>query len=334
MTRSSDISIIVQGDCRRNTEQVVQQLFATSPDAEVIVATFRGAYTAKQRSAVEPLVDKWVEISDPGSLPPTVRSDTAPENNLNRQIASTRAGLELATRPYILKLRSDAIVDVRKVAEAWRAGESTSPADPILVASRYTRHPDGINGYLFHLSDWITFGRADRVRAFWAAPLMQTIDATWFMRHSHPWAATATAKRFRALMSQEQWITTHYARGLGYSVPTHLSDTSGELRDAYRRFLVTHCVIADPDAIGLQVPKHVWAETSLFQRLDCISAADWRAMKDEVLHRRRRIEPLRFAARAVRHLIAAGILVRKRLTSPPASHKQPYKNERNTTWTR
>lgn len=331
MIGSSEISVIVQGDCRPNTEAVVQRIAKTAPNAEVIVATFRGAYTARQRSAIEPLVDAWIEIDDPGALPPTIRSDTAPENNLNRQIASTNAGLKIATRPYILKLRSDALVDVAAVAEAWKQGERTAPADPILVASRYTRHPDGINGYLFHLSDWITFSHAERVRAFWSCPNMPTEDADWFMQNDHPTFATATAKRFRARMSQEQWLTTHYARKLGFSVPEHLTDSTSELRDAYRRFLVTHCVIADPKAIGLEVPKHLWAETSLFQRLDCISAADWRAMKDEVIHGRKQVKPLRRLARTARHLIAAGILIRKRLKQTPAIVKQATKNERTKT---
>lgn len=328
MIRSEDVSVIIQGDGRPNTDRVVQRVYETAPDAEVIVATFKDAYTPDQRSAVEPWVDHWIETEDPGALPPTVRSNTAPENNLNRQIASTREGLRFASRPYILKLRSDALIDVAKVAAAWEEGETTSPADPILAASRYTRHPDGINGYLFHVSDWITFGRAERVRAFWKAPDMPIEEATWFTSNAHPWNATPTAKRFRARMSQEQWITTHYAKGLGFRVPTHLTDADDELRDAYRRFLATHCVIADPADIGLEVPKHVWAETSLFQRLDCISAADWRAMKKHVIHGRKRIEPVRLVARSLRHLIAAGILVRKRITSLPAHH-----HERKTTWT-
>jgi len=332
MIRSVDISVVVQGDFRPNTMQVLECVRATAPNAQVIFSSVSGGITAQQRSDANHLVSEWVITPDPGALPPTVVSPTAPLNNLNRMLVSTQGGLCSADRTYTLKVRSDAEIDVAKTTEIWDAGRMRCSAEPLLFASRYTRHPDGINGYLFHLSDWITFGRTEQVMSYWSAPQMSHADATWFLKEPHAIGTTATAKRFRARMSQEQWLATRYAGKRGYRVPTQLTGRSEGLVDSYRAFLAKECVIADHDQIGLKVPGHLWADASLFQRLDCLSHEDWTQIRDGyLLGTPERIEPIRAAARAARHAIAAGVLLRKWITKPIASIKDNPHKERSAT---
>jgi hypothetical protein len=312
MIRDEQITVVVQGDVRPGTPAVLQKIRATAPGARIVFSSFPNLVTDFQRDALAGLVDEWVWSSDPGALPATVRSPSAPRNNINRQLRSTAAGLERVRTPYALKLRSDAQVDVRAIAGLWwREAGVVGARRRMLFASRYTRHPCGINGYLFHVSDWIGFGTIEQLRDYWSTPDFSQEDAAWFETRPHRPGSTATSRRFRARMAQEQWIACNYARRHGYEVPDFLNQRSPSLVASYRTFLARECVIADARQIDLLVPAHAWAERSLFQRLDCASHEDWRRHATALAGGRMPVEPLRWLARSVRHAIARGVLIRK-----------------------
>ena len=112
MIGDDQVSIVVQGDIRANTSRAIAALRNQMPGAEIILSTFKDQIAHLESSNISLFVDKICASEDPGALPPTVRSPTAPPNNINRMLVSTQAGLKLATRPYALKLRSDAECDV------------------------------------------------------------------------------------------------------------------------------------------------------------------------------------------------------------------------------
>jgi WavE lipopolysaccharide synthesis len=322
MIRDDQITVVVQGDVRFGTSLVLQKIRASVPGARIIFSTFAGLVTPSQREALESLVDQWVWSTDPGPMPPTVRSPTAPPNNINRQLRSTSAGLAHVRSPYVLKLRSDAQVNVRSIADLWwRESQAVGARRRMLFPSLYTRHPCGINGYLFHVSDWLCFGVAEQVRDYWSAPAFSEEDATWFDNHAHVAGSTATARRFRARLTQEQWIACSYARRRGYQVPEFLDQRHSALLDSYRAFLARECVIADSRQIDLLVPTHAWAERAAFQRLDCTSHRDWRRQVAAVAGAGNQpLEPMRWLARSGRHMISRGILVNKWIKHRLARH--------------
>lgn len=322
-----DISIVVQGNVRPNTHRVLAAARHLFPGAQIVLSTFR-TEADDHVTRLYPLFDALVVSEDPGAQPSTVRSPTAGPNNLNRQLVTTQAGLAAATRLYALKLRSDSEIGSRELVDLWE-GQSRRDGheERLLFPSLYTRHPNGINGYPFHVSDWLTFGSTDQVRAYWEAPLMPLEVATWFEHRKHGCEATATAERFRALMTQEQWICTAYAGKRGFDVPVHLHDDEPEVVRSYSRFLATHCLIADVERIGLTVPGHAHAVDSRFQRIDCVSHADWVRIHEGVHGGRPTSELGRQLARWARRPILRGLLVRKWIASRIArmrtSRQQP-----------
>jgi WavE lipopolysaccharide synthesis len=334
MIALNDISVVLQGNFRANTLEVLRGIRETAPGAHIVFSTFENAVSVEQRQLLHNLVDEWVWSEDPGAMPATVWSTTAPCNNINRMLQTTTAGLARVRTPYALKLRSDAQVDVRAIAELWWQ-QSRGDADQrrVLFPSLYTRHPHGINGYLFHVSDWLGFGTTERLREYWRAPVFGDEEARWFETHAHRRFSTATARRFRARLTQEQWIACDYARRQGYQVPQFVNDRSRTLLASYRKFLARECVIVDSAQIGLLVPGHRHAQRSAFQSLDCTSHKAWRqllAPAGEV--RPAPIEPLRLLARSSRHAIARGILIRKWFKSklnrqcPPSPEIQEFKS--------
>lgn len=287
------------------------------PEAEIVLSTFKDQLVHLESSGLTLVVDKLCVSDDPGAMPPTVRSPTAPPNNINRMIVSTQAGLNRATRPYALKLRSDAECFACRIVSGWERGLGSD--DPtftrkLAFASHFTRHPHGINGYTFHPSDWLTFGRTEQVRKYWDAPLFTQQEATWFDRQPLPDGLTATTRRFRSQFTQEQWLCVNYARRIGYATPAMAHDRRNEVILAYERFLANECVVLGVDNIGLWVPKQAWARMSSFQDLDCVSHADWMAMAGFAPADPHR-EARRKQARWLRDLIAYGVLLKKWLTA-------------------
>jgi hypothetical protein len=271
--QARQLSIVVQGELKGATRQALWAYRSWVPQAELILSTYEHCAPAAHELRATGAVDELVLTEDPGALPPTVKSETAGDNNLNRMLATTQAGLAAAGRAFVLKVRSDALVDPRRVMARWAAeGEDHR----LLFASRYTRHPFGINGYLFHVSDWMSFGRIQRSRRYWHAPLMDLGNAMHFEHAPMPNEGTATAQRFRARLSQEQWICTHYAKSLGYGVPSRLAQRDPHLIQQYIRFLAKECIVCDRETLGLELDKHQHSFKSLFQAIDCISESDWR----------------------------------------------------------
>jgi hypothetical protein len=214
------LAIVVQGQIGPGTAAALARYRAIMPKARIVVSAYEACAVPGQILREQGLLDELVIVADPGPLPSTVRSPTAGPNNLNRMLATTQAGLQRAGRPYVLKVRSDASVDPLSVVLRWRA---EADENRLLFASRYTRHPFGINAYLFHPSDWITFGTLSRTWQYWGASPMGLEDATYFEHTPMQDQATATARRFRARLTQEQWLCTQYAAALGYPVPERLA---------------------------------------------------------------------------------------------------------------
>ncbi len=303
---------MVQGEVGACTERALVSYRQRAPEAQIILSTYGHCAEHAQGLQAKGLLDVLVISEDPGALPSTVKSPTAGPNNLNRMLVSTQAGLARADRAFVLKIRSDALIDPMRVAHRWAA---EGGGGRLLFASRYTRHPFGINGYLFHVSDWITFGRLDRCRHYWAAPLMEHADATVFESTPMTDKATATARRFRARMAQEQWICTHYAKSIGYTVPARIAHRNPLLVRQYVEFLAKECIICDRGTIGLELPKHERSFTSLFQKIDCLSESDWRNIQSTFFSNKRVSAGARLPAYVLRGAVSRLVLLRKRILS-------------------
>jgi hypothetical protein len=101
--QSRDISVVVQGPIHHQeslTKRVLESVRKHLPDAELILSTWKGSDVSGLDCDILLLND------DPG----TVEGVPPSHSNLNRQIVSTRNGLQKATRHYAMKLRTDTLL--------------------------------------------------------------------------------------------------------------------------------------------------------------------------------------------------------------------------------
>lgn len=166
---SKDISIIVQGGIEKNiTAEVLRTIRNVFPNSQVILSTW-------ETSDVSGLdFDEVVFSADVGKSYFSVYRASGGGNNVNRQIASSKAGVELATRKYILKTRTDIVFKnanflnvYQKYMESgviWQKGR-------IAINNFYTRNPR-MFPLSYHPSDWITFGYAEDIKNYYNIPLL------------------------------------------------------------------------------------------------------------------------------------------------------------------
>jgi WavE lipopolysaccharide synthesis len=279
MIHPSEITVVMQGDIRSETISAIRSVRHLLPNSRLILSTFNTEDTA----SIADEVDDVILSDDPGAMPSFVKTDILLVNNVNRQLTTSKAGLDLVRTAYAVKMRTDCVLHNANCVDLLERF-STSNADPeiLLVSSFFTRHPYGLACYLFHVSDWFVCGRSDRVRQFFSAPLMTLDDATWFERHKSLKSSTYAARRFRARFTPEQHITTHFAHTLGYQTPHYLNHWTIGLAEEYEDFLASEVVVASPSQLGFTIGKYIGIEDNIYQRVDCISFSDWA----HIVHRR------------------------------------------------
>lgn len=278
MIREDEITIVVQGNPREDIVPGLESVREVMPGVRLILSTFE----ARNISRFERYVDELVLSKDPGAFPPFTIGNTAAPNNLNRQLITSKAALDRVQTPYVLKMRTDCVLQGEGFTRVYEAANQNTPPDnPRLVASSfYTRHPGGIACYLFHVSDWFMFGTTEKVKRFFSGPLMSYEDATWFQDHNHRLLSTLSARRFRARYTPEQHISVSFARASGYRTPHFLNEINSDLVEEYRRFLRDEFVIASPGQLGFTLPKYAHLRSSLYEGIDCVSLSDWCQMQN------------------------------------------------------
>ncbi|WP_281083254.1 WavE lipopolysaccharide synthesis family protein [Klebsiella quasivariicola] len=183
------LSIIVQGSVMgpdgEPDMRVIRNLRRTRaafPLAEIILSTWQAPLATVERlkHRLSGLAVRLVMSPDPG---PLIGEDTAGKyvTNLNRMLLSSRAGLEEATRPLAVKLRTDCWLSRRRLLSLLEtqvlAVPREVPRDPayrvfrgrVVNASRFARDARGSLPYLFHPGDIFLAGYTEDLRLFFSA---------------------------------------------------------------------------------------------------------------------------------------------------------------------
>lgn len=263
------LSIVLQGPSRFLDKAIATQAAISArksyPGAEIIVSCWEGDII----DDLVPLVDKVIQSPDPGA-----QYGKLATLNVNRQIVSSRAGVGLATRPYVLKARSDLLFSSEKLwseyVRAQRAFTNINGYDPILITNLTTVNPNRQRRF-FSLCDWIYLGPRASIVELFKTPMYPDEDVNYLFEGD-------TVLRYNA----EQWITVNFLtkHGLDINVISDGYVTGASIEESHRRIVGKHFVMSSWFRLGLRTQKHrissfsldnmythcEWAEEFLMQR--------------------------------------------------------------------
>jgi hypothetical protein len=280
--KTSDITIVFQGAFKRYTQreatpirEVLKLTRRTLPGSRIVLSAWEGCDLPDRLP-----VDLVVLSPDPGPLAPLKLSDNKP-NNVNRQIASTAAGLAVVRTPFALKMRTDCFLEHAGFIDFYEAllrRQRHGHDRRIVTTAFFTLDPAVFERIPYHVSDWFQFGRTEVLQSYWDAPPVTPAQARHYESRPHAQGSNVFEKRFRAQFAAEQHVCMHYARKLGYAAPGHLNDVSPEVMRDYMRFLAQETLVLDPWQAGLVFPKYRWVNQSVLQGINNFMHLDWLAL--------------------------------------------------------
>ena len=208
---TKDISIVVQGPIIRNfeyysngwTNECLKRLRQHFPGAEIILSTWKGSDV----SGLD--YDILVENDDPGALVTWEAPWGSVYYNLNRQICSTKAGLQRATRKYAMKTRTDTIFNSNHLLTYFYKYPNRSQELKIFkerVIALFSTHPHRTKRPFF-ISDFLHFGLREDIMLLWDIPLVPEPETSqWFASRPKPVTPIGVDHPWRFRFIPEQYI--------------------------------------------------------------------------------------------------------------------------------
>jgi len=197
--------------------------------------------------------------------------------NANNQLRTTRAGLELATRPYVVKIRSDMVVKNSNILTLLnnRPKRAKSPKiitrEPVIVLNWSTVNPDTFLRLLHHPSDQLHAGATEDVRSIWSCPPYPVSYMRWFEWNAYPKNAQHGdyLQRYRS----ESWIWYNFVKEhCKFDFPDSYS-FSEELKNESKILIASNLMVVSSKMAGVKSSKN--ANPSWQSQVKMLSYYDW-----------------------------------------------------------
>lgn len=252
MISPRDVSVIVQGPYHPDqTPQCLASIARVLPGAQVILSAWKGDPLP---SSAEVQADAVLLSADPGGvdlknvLTPMVEYKTAIHySNVNRQTTSTRNGLDLARRPYALKLRSDMTLENRGFLDLHAQFQKTPGPMQVFknrIVATNARSPR--RSFAYFVQDFCSFGETDDMKMFWGCPPIPSREELLGM---------APLERDQHVLVPEQHLLLSAARRRFDAPLAGALDASPEIADASEKFIASNFVCADMRRFGARTLK-------------------------------------------------------------------------------
>lgn len=267
MIESKNISVVIQGAASRETIILIRSIRKYLPESEIVLSTWKGSELNDFDC------DKLILNEDPGAIS-AVFDKTRPYN-LNRQIVSTRNGICVSTRPYVLKLRSDMELKGSGFLAFWdqyqkRDQQYVFAKHKIIIPALYTIKGEYSNGKFhptpFHISDWFAFGTKADIAALFSVPLVDAKEfSRYFVYHPKPREYNIPWLNERYWrFPPEQYFGVCYARKWNANLNFSSCLSYDEVDfNASERFLVNNFIVLETNDSQITLNKNPYYSMSM-----------------------------------------------------------------------
>lgn len=261
-----DLTFCIQGPLiDEKGKNRAQNLFGSIakhfPQSEVVVSSWEDQ---REHSFPGP---KFIFSSDPGS---GLRRLEGGNNNINRQIVSTQAALELVTTSCAAKVRSDLLFKnnnmlrfLRLIGPGLRKSNNLSLlSGRVLVIDRHTYSPKKISPVAIplHISDVMQFGLTSDLKKLWSIPLMSNQEEEFFLTAALTNSDTSMhLPRYRA--EQYFWMQALLNSAHSHVISDQWDGFAASLPFESESFMSDNIVPAKARSLGITSQKYVWKIT-------------------------------------------------------------------------
>lgn len=275
-----DVTFVVQGPILENLKQkitgnLIRSIRKYFPESQILVSTWVGENTKSL-----PLVEKIIYSSDPGAIVFLEQPRTF--NNVNRQIVSTKRGLDEVNSKYAIKVRSDLILKNNKILNSLSHLE---PSDRnteykylnsyVLVTNQTSVNPRKLYRYPFAICDWFWAGRTEDLLDIWDIKLM---PEEWFRYFDEEEVLAKHNTRYLSRYFPETYITSTFIRKKQQLVFEDSFDVSQNNIELSENIIANNFIIKSNWQLGIQSQKH---HKPLRVLIPMYTFSDWRKMAIE-----------------------------------------------------
>lgn len=258
--KMQDLSFCIQGPVERNSygENLTQKLVASIkhfyPNSPIIFSTW-------DSEVVDSLEGVTLVLSkDPGS---GLRYKNRPEkNNINRQIISTCAGLNSVKTRFVVKMRSDLLVENRRLAKIVEKLPKT-PSNSysvfenyVIVLDRLTFNPNKKINPLLHVTDMLQAGLTTDVRRMWDIPTMTSVQENYY-ENVDPVLASRVANHLPQFRAEQYFWNELIRKELGFGLHNTFSKSLERDTDVTELFDSNIIPFRFP-TLGISIQKEIY----------------------------------------------------------------------------
>lgn len=243
-----DISFIIQGLINQKiTKECLNNIRKYFPKSEIILSTYKG------ENIDGLLYDKVVLTEDNFEAHPYLDKPGAKINNINKQIASTLAGLKEATKKYSFKIRTDFILsgdNFLKYFDKFIKYDENYKVfkHKVLCPISFSRNPRVKKlPFAFHPSDIAFFGLTEDLINLFDIPLMPKDEFFAWRNHNN-----IISNKY--VPEQYLWINCLRKNGktINCDYQIHINE---ELITETEKYFVSNFIFLDWNQFSLTKPK-------------------------------------------------------------------------------
>ncbi|MBN8133424.1 WavE lipopolysaccharide synthesis family protein [Vibrio vulnificus] len=252
---SKEITFIVQGPVTTSDSliKVLESIKLNYKDSKVVLSTWDNVEISDEISC---LCDNVIQSPDPGCNVPI----GYPPINVNRQLVSSRVGLETVKTKYTIKTRTDIVFTNDNLLHLSFFNESPIPGyklgeSRVIISNLNSRdHSSGLK-VAFWLSDFIFFGLANDVYEMFNINNMDESVSGYFKNDIHP--VYFLDKSHVSQYTPETYIA--YSNFKKINKTNILHDTyyyDHELFCEYEKYLIGNFVVYNSEQLGIESLKY------------------------------------------------------------------------------
>lgn len=250
----NDLTFLLQGKSTKETNFSIKIIRERFPGCKVILSCWEG-----DERIVTEFVDKMVCNIDPVVYP----MKEYKLDNINRQIVSTKNGLEHVKTKYVCKLRTDSYLDNSDILSLYKRYNNSGEGvftEKVLVTNLTTINPKKMK-HSFHVCDWIYLGLTSDVKSIFSLEIKPRQYFYYFDGKSNLDDSICSQHRAETALFEHFFPNERFEYNNTY-------ETNSKTIDLTLNLFRYDLIIVNPWMIGLKSFKHhyiwLWINSSRF----------------------------------------------------------------------